>query len=125
MRKAIVVILGAILALSLAQMLKADGALSQAEARKKLEAGALVIDVRTAGEFQSRSLPGVINIPLDAIQTGITNYVTNKSRMVLLHCRTGRRSGIAEKELRSLGYTNVWNIGSFEQAEKVVGETGR
>jgi len=90
------------------------------EAREKLRAGAVVVDVRTPEEFKAKSLPGVINIPLDSIQTGITNCATNKSQVILLHCRSGRRSGIAEKELRSLGYTNTFNIGSFEQAEKVV-----
>jgi phage shock protein E len=96
------------------------GALSEAAAREQLQAGALLVDVRTPAEFGEKKLPGAINIPLDTIQTGITNHVTDKSKVVLLHCRTGRRSGIAEKELRALGYTNVFNLGSFEQAQKVV-----
>ena len=37
-----------------------------------------------------------------------------------IHCRSGRRSGLAEQQLRSLGYTNAFNIGSYEQAEEVV-----
>jgi len=37
-----------------------------------------------------------------------------------LHCRSGRRSAAAEKELRSIGYTNAFNIGSYQQAEKLV-----
>ena len=101
-------------------LLSARAELSTEEARQKLQSGALLIDVRTPAEFGSRSLPGAINVPVDAIQSGITNHVTNKSQAVLLHCRSGRRSAIAEKELRTLGYTNVFNIGSFERAEKVV-----
>jgi rhodanese-related sulfurtransferase len=49
-----------------------------------------------------------------------STLVTNKSDVVLLHCRTGRRSGLAETELRALGYTNVFNIGSFERAQKIL-----
>jgi phage shock protein E len=125
MKKPIILALVAVCAVLLAQMLKAGDILSQEDALKKLHAGALLIDVRTTEEFKSNSLSSVINIPLDVIKTGITNYVTNKSQVILLHCRSGRRSGIAEEELRSLGYTNTFNIGSFEQAKKVVGQAGR
>ena len=125
MKKSIVLAFAAVLAVLLVQVLKAGDILSQEEALKKLHAGALVIDVRTTEEFKSNSLPSVINIPLDVIKTGITNYVTNKSQVILLHCRSGRRSGIAEEELRSLGYTNTFNIGSFEQAKKVVEQVKR
>jgi len=44
-----------------------------------------------------------------------------KDRAVLLHCRSGRRSGIAQQQLRKLGYTNVHNLGSFECAEQLIG----
>ena len=90
------------------------------EARAKLNAGAKLVDVRTAEEFKEKNLPGAVNIPVDQIKTGITNVATNKSQVILLHCRSGRRSSIAETELRALGYTNAFNIGSYEQAEKIV-----
>jgi phage shock protein E len=95
-------------------------ALTESAARDHLKSGALLVDVRTPAEFAEKNLPGAVNLPLDTITSGITNHVADKSKVVLLHCRTGRRSGIAEKELRSLGYTNVFNLGSFEQAQKVV-----
>lgn len=96
--------------------------LSEAEAREYLQRGALVVDVRTAAEFQTKSLTNVINIPLDEIKTKFPTVVTNKSDVVLLHCRSGRRSGIAVGRLRTLGYTNVFNLGSFEKAEKLLSE---
>lgn len=105
--------------------LRGESTLSEKDARERFKAGALVVDVRTPAEFAEKKLPGAINIPLDTIQSGITNHVTDRSKVVLLHCRTGRRSGIAETELRALGYTNVFNIGSFEQAEKVVAPKNR
>jgi len=99
--------------------------LSEAEAREYLKRGALVVDVRTVEEFQTKSLTNVINIPLDEVKTKFPTVVTNKSDVVLLHCRSGRRSGTAETELRALGYTNVFNIGSFEKAQKILTADGR
>ncbi len=112
-------LLAAVAAL-IALNLRADATLSTDAAREKLKAGALLVDVRTPEEFAAQNLPGAINIPVDTVKSGITNHVPDKSKAVLLHCRSGRRSAIAEKELRSLGYTNVFNIGSFEQAQRVV-----
>jgi len=89
-------------------------------ARAQLKAGAMLVDVRTPEEFAAQPLSGALNIPVDTIKDAISNSVTNKSLVILLHCRSGRRSAIAETELRSLGYTNAFNIGSFEQAEKIV-----
>lgn len=94
--------------------------LSEAEARQHLKRGALVVDVRTVQEFQTKRLTNVVNLPLDQVKEKISTVVTNKSDVVLLHCRTGRRSGLAETELRALGYTNVFNIGSFEKAQKIL-----
>jgi phage shock protein E len=94
--------------------------LSEAEAREYLKRGALVVDVRTVAEFTTKSLTNVINIPLDEVKTKFPTMVTNKSDVVLLHCQSGRRSGLAVGQLRTLGYTNVFNIGSFEKAEKIL-----
>jgi len=100
--------------------LRSGPAMSTEEARELLNGGALLVDVRTPQEFAAKKLPGALNIPLDTLKQGITACVSNKAQVVLLHCRSGRRSTIAEKELRSLGYSNVFNIGSFERAQKVV-----
>jgi phage shock protein E len=91
------------------------------EARRMLQGGALLVDVRSPEEYAARSLPGAVNMPVDSIKSAITNRAPATSRLILLHCQSGRRSGIAEKELRAIGYTNVFNLGSFEQAARVVG----
>lgn len=98
----------------------AKAELSEAEARAYLKRGALVVDVRTAEEFKAKSLTNVINIPLDEVKTKFPTVVTNKSDVVLLHCRSGRRSSIAVGRLQTLGYTNVFNLGSYEKAEKIL-----
>jgi phage shock protein E len=99
---------------------KAAAELSEAEAREHLKQGALVVDVRSAEEFKARHLTNVINIPLPELKDKISSVTTNKSQVLLLHCQSGRRSGIAERELRELGYTNAFNLGSFERAGKIL-----
>ncbi len=96
------------------------GTLSADKALEHLKNGAVVIDVRTVGEFNSGHLTNAINIPLDEVSLRVPQQITNKNQVILLHCRSGRRSGVAEKELRALGYTNSFNIGSYGQAEKII-----
>jgi phage shock protein E len=107
---------------SLAIVLKLKGApgLPEATARAHLKNGALLVDVRTAEEFKAGHLTNAVNLPLDGIKDALPRRVPDKSQFLLLHCRSGRRSGIAEQELRALGYTNAFNIGSYEQADKIV-----
>jgi phage shock protein E len=111
-----------LIAVSLAVVLKLKAApeLTVAAAREHLKKGALVVDVRTGEEFNTGHLTNAVNIPLDQIKEALPRRVPDKSKLLLLHCRSGRRSGIAEQELRALGYTNAFNIGTYEQAEKIV-----
>jgi len=97
------------------------GCVSPREARAMLKAGAVVIDVRTAHEFSNGALPGVINIPLHEMAHGIAGIVPDLGTPVLLHCKSGGRSGIACKVLRSMGYRRVGNLGSLGRAGAVLG----
>lgn len=117
--KWILIVLAGLLMLGTFKLMAGQG-LSVEAAREKLRQGARLIDVRTVEEFTSQRVSGAVNIPLDVVTSELPRQIPDKSAVLLLHCRSGRRSGIAEKELRSLGYTNVFNIGSFEQAQKVV-----
>lgn len=94
--------------------------MSVADARAKLKEGALLIDVRTAGEFASRHLPGAINLALDDLDAKLLRRVKDKNQVLLLHCQSGMRSGVAMKKAKALGYANVFNIGSYSRAEKIV-----
>ena len=101
-------------------MMKQAGQISAKDAFEKLKAGALVIDVRSAGEFNSGHLAKAINIPLDEIETELPKRVKDKSQVLLLHCQSGMRSGMAKKKLNGLGYTNAFNLGSYGRAEKIL-----
>ena len=105
-------------------LMKKSGQISAKDALAHLKNGALVIDVRSPGEFNSGHLPNVINIPLDEIATALPKRVKDKNQTLLLHCASGMRSGIAKDTLKSLGYANVFNLGSLARARKIVGNTG-
>ncbi len=80
----------------------------------------LVIDVRTEAEWNSGHVEGAILIPYDAIGGKIAAVAKDKSRRIYVYCRTGRRSGIAKETLEKLGYKDVVNLGSFEDAAKAL-----
>jgi rhodanese-related sulfurtransferase len=86
---------------------------------RHLKEGALLVDVRTVGEFQAGSVPGAVNVPLSDLPDAMTKKVPDKNRVLLLHCQSGGRSLMAAMKLRSAGYTRVFNVGSFSQAEQV------
>ena len=101
-------------------MMKQSGQISAKDALDKLRNGALVIDVRSAGEFSSGHLAKAINIPLDEIETALPNRVKDKNQVLLLHCASGMRSGMAKTKLIGMGFTNAFNLGSYGRAEKIV-----
>jgi phage shock protein E len=76
--------------------------------------------VRTAGEFVAGHLPIAVNLPAGEIETSVTRRVKDKDQVLLLHCQSGARSSIAKKKLKSLGYLNTFNLGSYDRASHIV-----
>ncbi len=93
---------------------------SPATARECLKKGAIVIDVRSQGEFKERHLPGAVNIPLDTLREGIARRVPDKEKPLLLHCLSGARSGLGKRILKQIGYRNTFNLGSFGRAGRIL-----
>lgn len=77
-----------------------------------VDKGAQFIDVRTPPEFMSSPLPGAVNIPLQLIG-GVAETKLDKSKPVVLFCQSGARSGMAMQVLHSLGFDEVYNMGSY------------
>ncbi len=75
------------------------------------KSGAILIDVRSAGEFANGNAPGTINIPLQELG-GRLGEVPKYSPIVLC-CASGTRSGMAKLLLKKHGYRNVHNIGTW------------
>ena len=110
-----------VLVLALAYMfLKRSGQISSKEAIEYLRNGAMVIDVRSVNEFESGHIIQAYNMPLDRIEVMIPSAVKDKNKVLLLHCSTGVRSNMARKKLEDLGYKNVFNLGSYDRAGKIV-----
>ena len=101
-------------------ILKRTGQISARDALVHLRDGALIIDVRSPGEFNSGHLPGAINLSLDEIETTLPAKVKDKSRPLLLHCASGMRSAAVQRKLKGMGYPNAFNLGAYGRAERIV-----
>jgi phage shock protein E len=75
------------------------------------------IDVRTAEEFDTQHVEGALNIPFGEIGDGVARLDLEKDSLIYLYCRSGRRAGIAKDSLEALGFTQVVNLKSLENAQ--------
>ncbi len=82
---------------------------------QKINNGALIIDVRTADEFAQGHLPNAVNIPYETIGAQFSQRNIAKEQPVVVYCRSGRRSAVAQENLLKLGYKNVHNGGGYQQ----------
>ena len=94
--------------------------ISTKRAIEYLKSGALVIDVRSSAEFNSGHLPNAINLPVEEIETALPRRVKDRKQVLLLHCQSGMRSGMAKTKLTRLGYANAFNLGSYARAAGIV-----
>jgi rhodanese-related sulfurtransferase len=82
-----------------------------------LNNGGIVIDVRTRGEYAGGHVKGSLNIPLDQLSSNL-NKLKNKDQPIITCCASGMRSASAKGYLKSQGYTNVHNGGSWFSLRK-------
>ncbi len=101
-------------------LLKRLGLVDAKKARELLANGAVVVDVRSVEEFRSRHLPGAVNIPLQQLHEDAPRRLPQKDQVLLLHCLSGTRSGMARRTLKNMGYTLVYNIGSYHRAAQIL-----
>ena len=87
--------------------------------KKVLRNGAVVIDVRTAGEFDQGKVPDSINIPVDRIAINAERIKAMK-RPVIFCCTSGARSGTATRIMKEKGLREVYNGGSWERMLKIL-----
>ena len=77
------------------------------------EPGALLIDVRTEEEYRTGHIPNSILIPIDDLSSRLGELPTDKSTVLIVYCRTGRRSAAAADILREAGYTRIYDLGGI------------
>jgi phage shock protein E len=101
-------------------MMKRSGRISTKEAADYVKKGAMIVDVRTPAEFDTGHLMQAVNMPLDRIDILLPSTVRDKDKVILLHCQSGLRSGLAKSKLAGLGYKNAYNLGSYDRATKIL-----
>ncbi|MDP2245794.1 rhodanese-like domain-containing protein [Pseudomonas sp.] len=108
-------ILTAVVTLLLSLPLAADEVSPQQVVNALQAPGAVLIDVRTAEEFAAGALAGASRIGHEQIAEQIAALVPDKNTPIVLYCRSGRRSALAQDSLAQLGYRNLINAGGYDQ----------
>lgn len=85
----------------------------EAKALMDSESEYIIIDARTEAEYAEGHIPGAILIPEYEISEQAETKLPDKNELILVYCRSGRRSKIAAEELVKLGYTNVKEFGGI------------
>lgn len=73
----------------------------------------IILDTRTQEEYDESHIPGAILIPYDEISEKAEGVLTDKNQLILVYCRSGRRSKLAAEDLVKLGYTNIKEFGGI------------
>ena len=79
----------------------------------KDEKNYIILDVRRPDEYAEGHIPGAINVPNEDIDTSDIAELPNKSQLILVYCRSGRRSKEAAAKLVKLRYTNIVEFGGI------------
>ena len=89
--------------------------ITAAEAKQIMdsEEGYIILDVRTQEEYDQGHIPGAIVISHEEIAEKAEDVLTDKNQLILVYCRSGRRSKIAAEALVELGYTNIKEFGGI------------
>ena len=87
--------------------------------------GYIILDVRRPDEFAEGHIPGAINVANETIGTDEIPELPNKDQLIMVYCRSGRRSKEASEKLVKLGYTNIVEFGGILdwKGETVTGQS--
>jgi phage shock protein E len=86
--------------------------------KMKLPDNAVLLDVRQADEFNAGHIEGAVLVPHDTIAEKVGAVVPDKNIPIYVYCRSGRRSAIAVKAMKKLGYTNLTDLGGIDEAKR-------
>jgi rhodanese-related sulfurtransferase len=85
---------------------------SKVNYKELVQQGGLIVDVRTKGEFAGGHIKNSINIPLDELKSKLKLF-KDKEQKIITCCASGMRSASARNILKSYGFTDVYNGGSW------------
>ena len=77
------------------------------------ETGYIILDVRRPDEYAAGHIPNAINVPNESIGTSEIPGLPDKNQLIMVYCRSGRRSKEASEKLVKLGYTNIVEFGGI------------
>ena len=83
------------------------------EAKELMNGSSIILDVRTQEEFAAGHIEGAILIPNTSIAKDAPQMLADKDALILVYCRSGRRSALAANELIAMGYTKVYDFGGI------------
>ena len=95
-------------------LFKRLGQISSARARELVQAGAKLVDVRSAAEFASGHIPGAVNVPVGELGSKLKS-LGEKDKPVIVYCASGTRSAMARSVLKGQGFAQVFNLGSMSR----------
>ncbi len=87
--------------------------------KKALQQGAVIIDVRTANEYDRGRIPGSLNIPVDRIAIS-AERIRHLNKPVVLCCTSGHRSRAAMNTLKQKGLKEVYDGGNWEKVLRIL-----
>ena len=87
--------------------------MNEAASMMKSEKDYIILDVRRPDEFSAGHIPNAINVPNEIIGTSEISELPDKDQLILVYCRSGRRSKEASQKLVDLGYTNIVEFGGI------------
>ena len=79
--------------------------------------GAIIIDVRSSGEFAGGHIKGSINVPVDSLVKNLDKF-KDKNKTIITCCASGMRSASAKSILTSRGYLHVYNGGGWSGLQR-------
>ena len=77
------------------------------------ETGYIILDVRRPDEYAAGHIPNAINVPNESIGTSEIPELPDKNQLIMVYCRSGRRSKEASEKMVKLGYTNIVEFGGI------------
>ncbi|MDH5299800.1 MAG: rhodanese-like domain-containing protein [Gammaproteobacteria bacterium] len=87
---------------------------NRAKAWQMIDDGALLVDVRSPGEYNAGHLPDAKLIPVSEVGSRLAEFGNDKNAPIVVYCAAGVRAGKAKDILESNGFTNVVNGGGYE-----------
>ncbi|MBR6102987.1 MAG: rhodanese-like domain-containing protein [Ruminococcus sp.] len=102
--------------------------ISQDEAKEMMSSGEgyIILDVRRQDEFDAGHIPGAICVPNETIESEPPAELPDRAQVILVYCRSGRRSKEAAQKLADMGYTSIYEFGGINSwTGDVVTEEGR